>query len=130
MSHSKPVTCALYNSLFNQVVSSCHESVVSVWDLETGTKTIQFSKAHTYTEKGIEKSAEITAMTFDPSLRRLITGGRDGTVKVWNFNNGACLRELEVFDYVEVILEEKLLFWEFNIFYIKRNLIWVFINKL
>ncbi|XP_071834643.1 cilia- and flagella-associated protein 337-like isoform X2 [Apostichopus japonicus] len=102
VSHTKPVTCALYNSLFNQVVSSCHESVVSVWDLETGTKTIQFSKAHTYTEKGIEKSAEITAMTFDPSLRRLITGGRDGTVKVWNFNNGACLRELEVFDYVEV----------------------------
>ncbi|KAJ8045382.1 WD repeat-containing protein on Y chromosome [Holothuria leucospilota] len=102
VSHAKPVTCALYNSLFNQVVSSCHDSVVSVWDLATGNKTIQFSKAHTYIEKGIEKSAEITAMTFDPSLRRLITGGRDGTVKVWNFNNGACLRELEVFDNLEI----------------------------
>ena len=53
-------------------------------------------------EKGVEKCAEITAMTFDPSYRRLVTGGRDGSVKIWNFNNGACLRELETFDCMEV----------------------------
>ena len=34
-------------------------------------------------------------MQFDPSLRRLITGARNGSVKVWNFNNGACLWDLE-----------------------------------
>ena len=38
---------------------------------------------------------EITCMQFDPSLRRLITGARNGSVKVWNFNNGACLWEVE-----------------------------------
>ena len=37
-SHNRPVTAAIYNHLFNQVVSACHESVVSVWDLATGTK--------------------------------------------------------------------------------------------
>ncbi|XP_041468554.1 WD repeat-containing protein on Y chromosome-like isoform X2 [Lytechinus variegatus] len=101
-SHNRPITHCLYNSLFNQVVSGCHDSVVCVWDLATGTKTIQFSNAHKYMEKGVEKSAEITAMTFDPSGRRLVTGGRNGTVKIWNFNNGACLRELETFDNLEV----------------------------
>ncbi|XP_033123331.1 WD repeat-containing protein on Y chromosome-like isoform X2 [Anneissia japonica] len=101
-SHNKPVTEAIYNSLFNQVVSSCHDSVVSVWDIMTGLKTIQFANAHKYIEKGVEKCAEITAMTFDPTGRRLVTGGRNGTVKIWNFNNGACLRELEVFDSFEV----------------------------
>ncbi|XP_033640138.1 WD repeat-containing protein on Y chromosome-like [Asterias rubens] len=101
-SHNRPVTAAIYNHLFNQVVSACHDSVVSVWDLATGTKTIMFSKAHKYMEKGVEKCAEITAMTFDPSFRRLVTGGRDGSVKIWNFNNGACLRELETFDNMEV----------------------------
>ena len=34
-------------------------------------------------------------MTFDDTGRRLITGGRDGTCKIWNFNNGHCLRILK-----------------------------------
>ena len=27
--------------------------------------------------------------------RRLITGGRDGRIHIWNFNNGHCLKTLE-----------------------------------
>jgi len=34
-------------------------------------------------------------MAFDASGRRLITGGHNGTVKVWNSNTGVCLRELK-----------------------------------
>lgn len=33
-------------------------------------------------------------MAFDDSGRRLITGGRDGLTRVWNFNNGHCLKIL------------------------------------
>lgn len=33
-------------------------------------------------------------MAFDDSGRRLITGGRDGLARVWNFNNGHCLKIL------------------------------------
>jgi WD40 repeat protein len=33
-------------------------------------------------------------MTFDETGRRLITGGRDGLCKIWNFNNGHCLKIL------------------------------------
>ena len=65
-SHIKPLCKALYNSLFNQVVSACHASLVIVWSLETGEKVIQFSNAH--------PNSEITAMCFDQSLRRLVTG--------------------------------------------------------
>lgn len=60
---------------------------MSVWDLDTGEKTMQFSRCH--------GDMELTAMIFDPSGRRLITGGRDGSLKIWNFNNGACLNVLE-----------------------------------
>ncbi len=74
-------------SLFVQVVSACHGSVVSVWDLDTGEKIIQFSKCH--------GNVEITAMAFDSTGRRLITGARDGSIKLWNFNNGACLSNLK-----------------------------------
>lgn len=32
-------------------------------------------------------------MSLDSSHRRLMTGGHDGSIKMWNFNNGHCLRE-------------------------------------
>ncbi|XP_078488317.1 WD repeat-containing protein on Y chromosome-like [Ciona intestinalis] len=84
-SHDGPVSTVLYNKLFNQVVTAGHDSVLSVWDLNTGTKAIQF-----HTIKGVE----LTCMCFDQTGRRLITGSRNGAVKIWNFNNGACLRTL------------------------------------
>ena len=53
--------------------------------------------------KVADDEIEITAVTFDPTKRRLITGTRAGTVRIWNFNNGACLRELQSADDSEVI---------------------------
>lgn len=35
------------------------------------------------------------AMTFDHAQRRLITGGADGRVCMWNFNSGSMLREFK-----------------------------------
>ena len=68
---------------------------MSVWELDTGEKIIQFSNCH--------GNAEITAMAFDPTGRRLITGARDGSIKIWNFNNGACLSVLETHHTTEVV---------------------------
>ena len=57
-----------------QVVTGCDSSSIAVWDIETGNKSIVFSNAH-----GEE---EITVMGFDESWRRLMTGARNGTIKV------------------------------------------------
>ena len=62
--------------------------------MDSGEKTIQFSQCH--------RNMEITAMAFDTTGRRLVTGGRDGSLKIWNFNNGACLRVLDTRYSVEV----------------------------
>ncbi len=94
VSHEQSICAALYNKIFNQVVSGCHGSVVKVWDVDTGEKIIQFSQCH--------GKMEITAMAFDPTGRKLITGGKDGSIKIWNFNNGACLSVLESRYKVEV----------------------------
>ena len=69
---------------------------MSVWDVDSGEKTIQFSQCHG------PGNMEITAMAFDTTGRRLVTGGRDGSLKIWNFNNGACLRVLDTQYSVEV----------------------------
>lgn len=46
VSHEAPVTAALYNSLFNVVVSSCQASTIICWNIDTGEKVIQFKQAH------------------------------------------------------------------------------------
>ena len=59
----------------------------------TGQKVIEFV-AHVCKEGSLEVAVEVTAMTFDPEERRLITALKDGTVRLWNFHNGHCLREV------------------------------------
>ncbi|KAL2911515.1 hypothetical protein HK105_209004 [Polyrhizophydium stewartii] len=79
-SHEAPVVGAMFNSNFHQA------STITLWDPSCGEKIFQFHKAH--------GNLEITAMCFDKSGRRLITGSRDGVIKMWNFNNGQILRRL------------------------------------
>ncbi|XP_071492952.1 cilia- and flagella-associated protein 337-like [Diadema antillarum] len=81
MSHDKPVSMAIYNSTFNQVVSACHGSTVIVWMLDSGQKVKQFLNCH--------GNAEITCLAFDHNETRIFTGSSDGTVKMWDFN-GHC----------------------------------------
>lgn len=68
------LACALYNPTLRQVVTGHVDSSVSVWDVETGRRRLHISNAH-----GEE---ELTCMTLDSSHRRLITGARNGTIKV------------------------------------------------
>ncbi|KAI9204974.1 WD40-repeat-containing domain protein [Polychytrium aggregatum] len=85
-SHDAPVVGGMFNENFHQVVSACQLGTVSIWDLGTGEKIFQFNNAH--------GKLEITCMCFDRSRRRLITGSRDGIIKMWNFNNGQILRKM------------------------------------
>ncbi|XP_041712374.2 WD repeat-containing protein on Y chromosome-like [Coregonus clupeaformis] len=94
-SHEQAPCAALYNSNFKQVVSGCHAGVVSVWDILTGEKVMQFQTTP-------ERPVEVTAMAFDRPKRRLITGSKDGTLRLWNFNNGALISELPLVDSNEV----------------------------
>ena len=87
-----------YQAILSQVVSGCHAGVVSVWDIQTGEKVMQFQTIP-------ERPAEITAMAFDEFKRRLITGSNNGTIRLWNFNNGALLSEISLVDDEEVSLD-------------------------
>ncbi|XP_023285017.1 WD repeat-containing protein 49-like [Seriola lalandi dorsalis] len=81
------LSCALYNPTLRQVVTAHANSSVSLWDVETGRRRLQILNAH--------GEAELLCMALDSSHRRLITGARNGTVKVWNLLNGLNLHKLE-----------------------------------
>ena len=64
-----------------------HIKVIKVWDSETGMKVFEFCNVH--------DGHPITTMTLDDLGRKLITGGQDGKIKVWNYNNGSCIRIMD-----------------------------------
>nr|XP_020644216.1 WD repeat-containing protein on Y chromosome-like [Pogona vitticeps] len=97
ISHKKPVLCCKFNKVFRHVVSCSEDSVVKVWDFESGKPLFEFGKAH--------GSSAITCLTFDSSGRRLITGGRDGCLKIWNYNSGQCLKTLKREDRSEEVCD-------------------------
>ncbi|XP_067323171.1 EF-hand calcium-binding domain-containing protein 8 [Anolis sagrei] len=94
-SQEQPLCSALYNRIFKQVVSGCYSGLITVWDVLSGQKLMEFSTSPV-------QPVEITAMMFDPPERRLITALKNGTIKLWNFNNGACLFELPFEDKSEI----------------------------
>ena len=57
-----------------QVVVGGEGSEVNVWDIDTGEMVVQFGDCH--------GNNEITAMAIDASGRRLISGSRNGEIKV------------------------------------------------
>ncbi|MGH0156758.1 UNVERIFIED_CONTAM: hypothetical protein FKN15_054411 [Acipenser sinensis] len=60
--------------------------VFKVWDLITGAPVFEFS--------GVQAKAAVTCMTLDISGKRLITGGRDGSVRKWDYSSGQCVSVL------------------------------------
>lgn len=93
-SHEVPIVAALYNHNFHQVVSACQNGSIRVWSLATGNKTFKFSDH--------QELAELTSMCFDKIGRRLLTGNRNGVIKMWNFNNGQMLQMMQTTSKLEV----------------------------
>ncbi|KAJ8246405.1 hypothetical protein GJAV_G00267380 [Gymnothorax javanicus] len=92
--HSTPLSGALYNSVLKQVVTGSAGSSLAMWDVVTGAKWLHVRNAHGH--------EEITCMAFDKSQHRLITGARNGTIKVWSMHNGCNLHKLEAVTTAEV----------------------------
>ncbi|CAF3322328.1 unnamed protein product [Rotaria socialis] len=88
-SHLYPITQILYNPLFDVIISCDEGSTINIWNILTGEKVMHILNAHvTEIDEYIEHAVEITAMCLDEAKRRLITGAHDGSLALWNFNNG------------------------------------------
>lgn len=87
------LSCALYNPALRQVVTGHVDSSMSLWDVETGRRRLQILNAH--------GEDAVTCMALDSSHKRLITGARNGTVKVWyHFSLSVCTKMLNLFQLV------------------------------
>ncbi|KAL4237521.1 WD repeat-containing protein 64 [Mactra antiquata] len=84
--HDRPLSQLVLNKDLAQVVTVCTESVLKVWEMESGKLVYTITDAH----KG---SIEITALTLDSSGYRLASGAFDGSIKIWDFGSGQCIKE-------------------------------------
>jgi len=69
------------------------DSCIIVWDPWLGRRLRLISHAHSIIRYGQDFDIEITAACFDQSEHYLVTGARDGSLKIWNFNTGICIRK-------------------------------------
>ncbi|XP_053429725.1 EF-hand calcium-binding domain-containing protein 8 [Nycticebus coucang] len=93
--HNAPLCAVLYSKVFKQVVSGCLHGSVSVWEVVTGRKMMEFSVSGA-------QHVELTTMALNESERCLLTGLRDGTMKMWNYNIGECLLAFPNPDHLEI----------------------------
>jgi WD40 repeat protein len=88
ITHIAPITLILLNDLYRFLVTTCTDSTIIVWDVWHGRKVNWILRAHTALRHGEMFPMEITAGTFDTRHQFLITGALDGSIRVWNFNEG------------------------------------------
>ncbi|GIY80789.1 WD repeat-containing protein on Y chromosome, partial [Caerostris darwini] len=93
---SELVVLATYNTVFDSFITVGNKASVAVWSAETCSQIHEFTEIHvTSTKEGILQIVDVVAAGLEPSERRLITAGRDGSIKVWNFHMGICLKEFQ-----------------------------------
>ncbi|CAH0702623.1 unnamed protein product [Spodoptera exigua] len=100
--HSRAVSKILYNPLFKLIISCGMDSIIINWNPVTGKRNVLVRDAHVRHIHGELVPVEITAACFDPGYQLLLTGARNGELKIWNFNTGICLRVMTIKHMCEV----------------------------
>ncbi|XP_053594099.1 WD repeat-containing protein on Y chromosome [Microplitis demolitor] len=95
-SHTKKITCVIYNPLFKVIITTGVDSYIIMWDPWCGRCIYVIRDAHTEMYLGKLKQLPITAATFDPCNQLLITGAIDGSLKVWSFSSGTCVKTMMI----------------------------------
>lgn len=88
LTHIAPITLILLNDLYRFLVTTCTDSTIIVWDIWRGRKVNWILRAHTALRQGEMFPLEITAGSFDMRHQFLLTGAVDGSLRIWNFNEG------------------------------------------
>uniref|UniRef100_A0A2K5YV39 WD repeat domain 64 n=1 Tax=Mandrillus leucophaeus TaxID=9568 RepID=A0A2K5YV39_MANLE len=85
--HEREINVMLYNKYLHQVLTICSESIIRVWELETGLQVYQILDPHGF-------NIEVTSAAVDESGFLFATGAYNGTVRIWDFGSGQEMKVL------------------------------------
>ncbi|XP_066592071.1 WD repeat-containing protein on Y chromosome [Prorops nasuta] len=100
--HLKTVSHILYNHLFQLVVTTGMDSQIIVWNPWSGYALYTLRGTHRQNVHGFRRYFEITAVCFDPTEHFLLTGAQNGSLKIWHFITGSCLKSFCLEDHGKV----------------------------
>ncbi|XP_039244620.1 WD repeat-containing protein 64 isoform X2 [Pipra filicauda] len=92
--HEKSINALIYNRTLHQLLTICTESILKVWDLETGYQIYQIEDPH-----GV--NTEVTCAAIEINGFYVATGACDGTVKIWEFESGQEFKTLPLAQHSE-----------------------------
>ncbi|XP_069619042.1 WD repeat-containing protein 64-like [Ranitomeya imitator] len=85
--HDQSINVVVYNKVFHQVLSICSESILKVWEMETGLQIYEIKEAHGAT-------IEVTSADIHINGFHFATGAYNGSLKIWDFGNGYEIKAL------------------------------------
>ncbi|XP_077106118.1 WD repeat-containing protein 64 isoform X2 [Ranitomeya variabilis] len=85
--HDQSINVVVYNKVFHQVFSICSESILKVWEMETGLQIYEIKEAHGAT-------IEVTSADIHINGFHFATGAYNGSLKIWDFGNGYEIKAL------------------------------------
>ncbi|XP_029449875.1 WD repeat-containing protein 64 [Rhinatrema bivittatum] len=89
--HDRSINVMVYIRALHQVLTICSESIVKVWELETGYQIYEIANAH-------GRNIEVTAADIDGHGFHLVTGAINGSVKIWDFGKGQEMKVISPHD--------------------------------
>ncbi|KAL3874237.1 hypothetical protein ACJMK2_037280 [Sinanodonta woodiana] len=84
--HDRPISQILFNKDLGQIITVCTESVLKVWEMDTGKLVYTIPECH-------GTNIEVTAVTLDSSGYRLATGAFNGSIRIWDFGSGQLIKK-------------------------------------
>lgn len=75
-----------YQEATHHIIFTGKDGSIYCWDSETGEKTFQFMAT--------SDSIEITTITLNNDGKKVLTGSKDGSVKIWNYTTGYNLKSI------------------------------------
>ncbi|EDQ91745.1 uncharacterized protein MONBRDRAFT_31195 [Monosiga brevicollis MX1] len=97
-SHDCAVVCSVFSRRFGQLVTGDQNGQIKSWDAHSGAQIFEFD-----INEGDEGKSDLTHMVLDASDRRLVTAQANGSLRIWNYNNGQLLRTLDKGTSLEVM---------------------------
>ncbi|KPP63189.1 autophagy-related protein 16-2-like, partial [Scleropages formosus] len=146
--HELSINAVRFSSISNLLATGGTDRVIKLWDISAGTVMpvcLHYVSAEHGTKllaASYDKSAlfwrlddsrpkftltghsrKVTAAKFKCSLRQVVTGSADRTVKVWDLHRAACIQTIEVFSYCSDVVcseyfiisghyDRKIRFWD------------------
>jgi len=90
------IVCICYSSIFQQVISVHIDAMCVVWDVQSGQNSFEFKICDRDRDDTYKAHSPITTAAIDDIGKRLLVATQNGTVQLWNFNNGALMHQWSV----------------------------------